>query len=803
MWRSEDSSPSSDPPPPLSAPAAAASAAPASDAMWKFDAAGAASPSATTHGVIGSGSARFLWSRMAPEEEEREEEALPSYLSYLQPAFRHSSTGGDIRAAFAGAAAPTAFDGALRRQSLPATTGTGLGHPATTPPFVPAAQQQQQQRMYASSRPFGQQQQHAYFLAAAGAAPVETAATAAADRAGVQVESKSREFAHALQAFILAQLDQASSSSSSSKPPPPPPGLAGAAAGPTAANSSSNTLACNCEPLKARVSDLEQQLQTLQGQVTALLTGGMGNTSHLLHATSAPPPPPTPAPPLPSVSAASVPPMPLAIPMGLAVPPPLPPGSQQASPTAAASPLSALLPPGGVVSAMSDRVSTLEGRQSAFQSQLAQIAKVLGVPVGKHGKNSQVKTLVQTLRDEIDGKVALAAAELEIKCVESVSAQLADVAAHAAHAAVHAQPRDDNALSGAPLNLSYETVLGALAEEHDAALSKLSAYVEERLVQESKQRVGLESRIATRFGEQEEWLQQLEGEFGSWHDTSSSVAAQIRALQLKLAEAEGKWSDGLLKWSKLSAPAPAPADSSASVAASAAGKGKHKGGSVSAAGVAGGSASQQQLAPPHAISGSVDAVSRSVQQLQVQFKHFQSEYKTDVAELRDTVALMDTWVKTTRQESRDLAKNATGLKQLVEKLVRDTGSAEELLQQYVSTITHQVASVTRQYVSVRIRDNNRLIDATLRARVPAYVANESESFMLVRPETKATAGAGAGAGSESKVSSVSVVLKDDDEDGIRTLLAAQMRVADGRRSGGSSASAGAATGSAPSSPVVQ
>lgn len=55
--------------------------------------------------------------------------------------------------------------------------------------------------------------------------------------------------------------------------------------------------------------------------------------------------------------------------------------------------------------ALGDRVSTLEGRQSAFQSQLAQISKVLGVPVGKHGKSSQLKTLVQTLHEEIDTKV--------------------------------------------------------------------------------------------------------------------------------------------------------------------------------------------------------------------------------------------------------------------------------------------------------------------------------------------------------------------------------------------------------------
>jgi hypothetical protein len=129
-----------------------------------------------------------------------------------------------------------------------------------------------------------------------------------------------------------------------------------------------------------------------------------------------------------------------------------------------------------------------------------------------------------------------------------------------------------------------------------------------------------------------------------------------------------------------------------------------------------------------------------------------------MSELWENFVLLENSLESNRQETIDLSKNTRGLKALVEKLVRDTGSAEELLQQYVSTITHQVASVTRQYVSVRIRDNNRLIDATLRARVPAYVQNESESFMLVRPEKN-----------DDEESSVSFVIRDDDE-GIRKIL---------------------------------
>lgn len=405
-----------------------------------------------------------------------------------------------------------------------------------------------------------------------------------------------------------------------------------------------------------------------------------------------------------------------------------------------------------------------------------------------------------------------ATTELENKCVDSVKEQLESVVESVTREELQAQLGDivaavASSSSSSPTasasTLSYETVLGALAEEHEASLTKLSTYFEERLVQESKQRVGLESRIQARFGEQEEWLQQLEGEFGSWHDTSSSVAAQIRVIQSKIAEVEEKWHSDLLKWSKLSSESHQHAAAATSTLSNSAesssgsptnnnagSKAKNKGNNA----LSGNSASltaQQHMNANGAGAFSADTFSRTVHQLQVQFKHFQSEYKTDIAELRENLALMETWVKTTRQEGRDLAKNAKGMKQLVEKLVRDTGSAEELLQQYVSTITHQVASVTRQYVSVRIRDNNRLIDATLRARVPAYVENESESFMLVRPEKKESVedgGSSTGALTSASASSAqSVVLREDDEEGIRKLLS-QVQSAESSNSNAATAS---------------
>ncbi|KAF1317111.1 hypothetical protein FI667_g14963, partial [Globisporangium splendens] len=725
------------------------------DAMWSFDSTratttGAASTSSAgfarsgseNHGVIGSGNARLLWNRMAPEEEEREEEALPSYLSYLQPAFRPSA--GDRLAS---------FEDPIRRPppnlSHPATSNTGTSSSS----FAFGASTTATAATASSSA-------HYTYNASSRAYPMSTMMMN--DPSTLQVESKSKEFAFALQDFILAQIEQ---QQQQQQPKSQPPGLMTPVGSPTN---------CNCEPLKLRVSELEQQLHALQGQVTSLIKSGMGNTSMaqgvIPHGVQ---------PPLPGSS------LPLGQPQ-----PPLPPPQP-----------SSQLPP-GAGSAMSDRVSTLEGRQSAFQSQLAQISKVLGVPVGKHGKNSQVKTLVQTLREEIDLKVQASTAELEVKCVETVKEQLESVIAEIAKDEIQTQMRDvaSSAASSSP-SLSYETVLGALAEEHEASLTKLSTYFEERLIQESKQRVGLESRIQTRFGEHEEWLQQLEGEFGSWHDTSSSVAAQIRVIQNKIVEVEEKWKGDMLKWSKVSTES---LNSPDSVSPTSNGNGAASSKMKNKAGP-GASSSSPGVTGNGAPNGSGDAFSRTVHQLQVQFKHFQSEYKTDIAELRENLALMETWVKTTRQEGRDLAKNAKGMKQLVEKLVRDTGSAEELLQQYVSTITHQVASVTRQYVSVRIRDNNRLIDATLRARVPAYVENESESFMLVRPEKKEPDGddkhggsVHVSNGSGAAASGLSFVLREDDEEGIRKVLASQTQSTERSSSVSTSIASSSSSSSSPS-----
>ncbi|CAH0475405.1 unnamed protein product [Peronospora belbahrii] len=384
---------------------------------------------------------------------------------------------------------------------------------------------------------------------------------------------------------------------------------------------------------------------------------------------------------------------------------------------------------------ISERVSTLEGRQSAFQSQLAQISKVLGVPVGKHGKSSQLKTLVQTLHEEIDTKVQAAVANIEaaynnnttMRAEELPASSLSPTEASAAPSNPSEEKKRQslNGSDSTPISaLSFSTVLNALAEEHEASLTRLSTHFDERLRLEGSQRIALEGRMQARLGELDDWLQQVEGELGGSHfepTPSSSIVAitdDMTRLENQLGKLETSW--------------------------------KH----------------QQQ------------EVKELCTQMEKQLPNFENlctqldQQNSDVKALRES---LETVASSACEETQAVARTFQGLKLIVEKLVRDTGSVDELLQQYVSTITHQVASVTRQYVSVRIRDNNRLLDATLRARVPDYVLNESESFLLVRRDKKRK---GDGHNFRTDVNEepedhFSFVVRENDEDGIRRILTSQ------------------------------
>ncbi|RHY00900.1 hypothetical protein DYB25_006628, partial [Aphanomyces astaci] len=268
-----------------------------------------------------------------------------------------------------------------------------------------------------------------------------------------------------------------------------------------------------------------------------------------------------------------------------------------------------------VVNALSDRVSTLEGRQSAFQSQMAQLCKSLGtVPTGKNatGKPGGIalpKPLLQELRDEFDQKLAASTVKLETAMNKQMSSAIMS-------------------------SMQYDDILSLVASETDMGVQNTKQWFEDRCAQEAKHRMGLEARVMGQFDAHAEWLQQLEGLCDTWHASQTHVDAL--------------------------------------------------------------------------------AVKQMMQ---------------DTKDVMESVALMESRVLQAGNTGDESKKKVAGLQKLIEKIMRDQGSVESMLQQYV-----------RQYVSVRIRDNNRLLDATLRARIPAYVENEHESFMLVRPNSKQPGG---------------------------------------------------------------
>lgn len=304
--------------------------------VWAFSGADSAEGLASSAGgswPAATSAARLLWNRTEPAEEEREEEALPSYLSYLQQQPLRAGVPTRTRS-FQNGAMTSSSSGYSQSVSSP---GRAMSPPGLAPPVSSSAGR--------------------------------TASVSSVGSTQSDIEERSKDLAFALQDFIVAQMRQQLVSNGGPTAPRTPTGHQGPPLPPRTPTASS--CGCNCESLRVRVSELTHQVHALQGQVTGLLK----STGPSLNSTAQAYVPGGPMPPMP--------------PMAMPPPhhPPIPPPS----------------PPAG--SALIDRVSTLEGRQSAFQSQLAQIAKVLGVPAGKQSKNSQVKTLVQTLHDEIDAKV--------------------------------------------------------------------------------------------------------------------------------------------------------------------------------------------------------------------------------------------------------------------------------------------------------------------------------------------------------------------------------------------------------------
>lgn len=84
-----------------------------------------------------------------------------------------------------------------------------------------------------------------------------------------------------------------------------------------------------------------------------------------------------------------------------------------------------------------------------------------------------------------------------------------------------------------------------------------------------------------------------------------------------------------------------------------------------------------------------------------------------VVQLEEERVLMESMMKNRNDEIGELKGQIEIMKLMIQKLMRQVHSNQseitDKIQGHVSTITQQVASVTKKYITVRIQDNNKLV----------------------------------------------------------------------------------------------
>lgn len=139
--------------------------------------------------------------------------------------------------------------------------------------------------------------------------------------------------------------------------------------------------------------------------------------------------------------------------------------------------------------------------------------------------------------------------------LEALDARMRDLASEMSAASPSSSPASSSPTASS--SLSYDAILTALASEHEASLTRLSAAFQELVGEESKQRAQLEQRVESHFSRHEEWLQQLEGELGSRFEqpppssASGDWAAAVKGVDEKLSALEAACEENRAQWRKL------------------------------------------------------------------------------------------------------------------------------------------------------------------------------------------------------------------------------------------------------------
>ncbi len=129
--------------------------------------------------------------------------------------------------------------------------------------------------------------------------------------------------------------------------------------------------------------------------------------------------------------------------------------------------------------------------------------------------------------------------------------------------------------------------------------------------------------------------------------------------------------------------------------------------------------------------------------------------------LSDDVALHAATAEAAVSRADAAAQREAALRELVTRTLRAVQSADEQVRENVGTITAEVSTVLRHFVERRFAENNALVDAALRERVPDYAQSASTArFALVRAHT-ATTPASAAASQAASAPPVLLVRAED------------------------------------------
>jgi hypothetical protein len=151
-----------------------------------------------------------------------------------------------------------------------------------------------------------------------------------------------------------------------------------------------------------------------------------------------------------------------------------------------------------------------------------------------------------------------------------------------------------------------------------------------------------------------------------------------------------------------------------------------------------------RLASAEASAAAAEASCRRVRE---QASASRADGAAAVKALAGDVALFSAAADAAAARADAAATREASLRELVSRNLRACASADAQVRAHVGTITAEVSVVMRNFVERRFVENNALVDAALRERLPEYARSASSARIALVRTHHSGGGAGAGAGS--------------------------------------------------------